>query len=212
MPMSCNGVASIKEAIKKHPEFANVSIPVIFLPFRNRAAVRQLFSDLNLNAKPVNKSIGRSFEMRDPVAVIAKNIEKLVPLFDGRVNHLSNSLPASSNNVITVNTLYEGTDVLLRGLGHNADDLAGPESAKLQAVSQEIADIWKRIGGALPGWADVIAGTESPNSLREQYVFARGIGWQALAQAAAVMAQEAGPLVASQTRNYLEVDLVGEGQ
>ncbi len=28
-------VASIKEALKKHPDLANVSVPVIFMPFRN---------------------------------------------------------------------------------------------------------------------------------------------------------------------------------
>jgi DGQHR domain-containing protein len=94
-------VASIKEVLKKNPKLANVSVPVIFLPFRSRGEVRQLFSDLNLNAKPVNKSIGRSFETRDPIAVITKQLEKLVPLFTGRVNHLSNSLPASSDNVIS---------------------------------------------------------------------------------------------------------------
>src|SRR5262249_21388401 len=155
---------------------ANVSVPVIFIPFRNRGAVRQMFSDLNLNAKPVNKSIGRSFETRDPVAVIAKNVEKIVVLFNGRVNHLSNSLPASSSNVITVNTLYEGTSALLRGLGYDVDALPEGKTGDYAKVSQEIADILTHIIGSLPGWADVTSGKEAPNKLREDYVFAHGIG------------------------------------
>src|SRR5262249_39547079 len=124
--------------------------------------------------------------------VISKNVEKLVPLFAERVNHLSNSLPASSSNVITVNTLYEGTDALVRGLGYDADALPDDGRGDYQKVSKEIADIWAHIIKSLPGWADVAAGSEAPSKLREQYVFAHGIGWQALAQAAAVMAREGG--------------------
>ena len=185
-------VASIKKAIRKHPELANVSIPVIFIPFRNRAAVRQMFSDLNLNAKPVNKSIGRSFETRDPVAVISKNVEKIVVLFNDRVNHMSNSLSASSANVITVNTLYEGTNALLRGLGHDVDALPEDKTDDYPKVSQEFANIWTHIISSLPGWANVTSGKETPSKLREEYVFAHGIGWQALAMAAAVIAEEGG--------------------
>jgi DNA sulfur modification protein DndB len=164
----------------------------VLLPFRSRAAVRQLFGDLNLNAKPVNKSVGRSFETRDPVAVIIKQVEKLVPLFKGRVNHASNSLPASSDNVITVNTLYEGTDSLLRGLGYDRDALWNKTDVEIQKASDTVAEVWKNIIGNLPGWADVIKGDLKPNNLREEYVLAHGIGWQAIALAGATMALECG--------------------
>jgi DNA sulfur modification protein DndB len=184
-------VASIKEVLKKNPRLANVAVPVVLIPFRSRAAVRQLFSDLNLNAKPVNKSVGRSFETRDPVTVIIKQVEKLVPLFKDRVNHASNSLPASSDNVITVNTLYEGTDSLLRGLGYDRDDL-WEKTVEIQGASDAVTDVWKKIVGKLPGWDDVIKGVRKPNELREQYIFAHGIGWQAIALAGATMAQEVG--------------------
>ena len=40
----------------------------------------------------------------------------------------------------------------------------------------------------------------APNSMRERYGFAIGIGWQAIALAASVMAQEAG----SKWLNHLE--------
>lgn len=43
----------------------------------------------------------------------------------------------------------------------------------------------------------------APNSMRERYVFAHGIGWQAIALAASVMAQEAG----SKWLNHLETTL-----
>jgi DNA sulfur modification protein DndB len=95
--------------------------------------------------------------------------------------------------VITVNTLYEGTNVLLRGLGYDVDALPEDKTGDYQKLSQEIANIWTHIISSLPGWANVTSGTETPNKLREKYVFALGIGWQALAMAAAAMAEEGGP-------------------
>jgi DNA sulfur modification protein DndB len=43
-----------------------------------------------------------------------------------------------------------------------------------------------------PGWDDVVKGDRKPNDLREGYIFAHGIGWQAIALAGATMAQECG--------------------
>jgi DNA sulfur modification protein DndB len=103
---------------------------------------------------------------------------------------MSNSLSATSTNVITVNTLYEGTNELLRGLGYDVDALPEDKTGEYQKLSQEIAEIWARIIGSLPGWENVTSGKETPGKLREEYVFAHGIGWQALAMAAAVMARE----------------------
>jgi DNA sulfur modification protein DndB len=117
---------------------------------------------------------------------------QLVPLFNGRVNHASNSLPASSDNVITVNTLYEGTDHILRGLGYDRDTLWDQTSVEIQKASDAVMVVWKAIIADLPGWDDVMKGNLKPNDLREQYVFAHGIGWQAIALAGATMAQELG--------------------
>jgi DNA sulfur modification protein DndB len=186
-------VAAIKEVLKKNPRLANVSVPVVLLPFRGRQQVRQLFSDLNQHAKVVNKSTARSFETRDPVAVMVKHLEKLVPLFVGRVNHASNSLPASSDNVITVNTLYEGTEALLGGLAYDVDSLWDRSDQDVQKISKQVGDVWISITNSLPGWSEVGSIDRKPSTLRDEYVFAHGIGWQAIALAAATMALEFGP-------------------
>jgi hypothetical protein len=81
----------------------------------------------------------------------------------------------------------------LRGLGYDVDALWDHEDAELQKVSREIAGVWSSIISWLPAWDEVINGDRKPNSLREEYVFAHGIGWQAIALAAATMAHEGGP-------------------
>jgi len=85
--------------------------------------------DLNRNAKPPSRTISLSFDTRDPVALIAKEVEKRVKLFTDpsadvlRVNHMSNSLPESSAHVITMNALYEATDSLMKGLATKRFDV-----------------------------------------------------------------------------------------
>jgi DGQHR domain-containing protein len=184
--------ASIREALLKHPELALQQVPVVLVPFRNRAAVRQMFSDLNLNAKPPSKTIGLSFETRDPVALIAKEMEKEIPLFKDRVNHMSNSLPASSANVITMNTLYTGTDDLLRALFDGSgsdpiDDLHGKKvgSPELKKATDAVKKAWEAILLGLPVWKNVLAGHLKPADIREDYVLGFGVGWQAIALASA---------------------------
>jgi hypothetical protein len=60
-------VASVREAIRRAPSIAEATLPVVLIPFESIEQVRQLFADLNLNAKPVSKTIGLAYETRDPL-------------------------------------------------------------------------------------------------------------------------------------------------
>jgi hypothetical protein len=156
-------------------------IPVVLLPYRNTDQVRQLFADLNLNAKPVNKTIGYAFDSRDPIAQLAKKVCTVVTLFDGRVNKRTNSLPKSSANVITLNVLVEGTRSLLEGLSRGSGDSSiDPLTVGESELAWKLFDAWKLIVGAFPQWESVINGEVSPGQLREQYVFPHGLGWLTL--------------------------------
>ena len=182
---------SIKEALKTNPQLAMQQVPVVLIPFNSRSMVRQLFSDLNLNAKAPNKSIGLSFETRDPVVMIARSAESTVQLFRGRVNHFSNSLPASSANVITVNTLVSGTDDLLRARfgGDIAESLSqkGENSPEFASAATFVTQAWSKIIESLPAWDQVQTGTLKAGQVREDYVLGFGVAWQAIAKAVSVL-------------------------
>jgi DGQHR domain-containing protein len=181
-------------------------VPVVLVPYRDHSQVRQMFSDLNLNAKPVSKTVGYDFETRDPVALIAKSAAESVELFQGRVNRHSNSLGSSSAQVITLNTLVQGSRSLIRGLAlRSHPDLvvegtrqeikaAEDEAIKLylsendrSMVADEVAVAWTEIIGAFADyWESVLAGTDgAAGELRAEYVFPHGLGWLGLAEAAA---------------------------
>jgi DNA sulfur modification protein DndB len=186
--------ASIKEALREDPSLAEVQIPVVLIPFTSRGKVRQLFSDLNLNAKPVNRTIGLSFETRDPLAIITKRVAEEVPLFRDRVNRRSNSLAASSENVITMNALYTSNDLLLDAfMGADKDDELSVlrsrpfDDPEIGEAAAPLVELWDVAINALPEWERVLRGATSPGDVRNEYVFAHALGWQAIAHAAAVI-------------------------
>jgi DGQHR domain-containing protein len=189
--------ASIREGVKEQHALATTNIPVVLLPYRNKDDVRQLFSDLNLHAKGISKTIGLAFETRDPIAVLAKRIAQDVALFKDRINMKTNSLPASSPYVITMNTLYEATKWILAALhkcevkevGEKLSQIAShaPSDPLVGEQAEGVVEVWDVIIGALPAWDKVLAGSIKPAELRDEFVFAHGLGWQGIAQATSVI-------------------------
>lgn len=198
---------SLEEAVKEDSAIAREEIPVVIIPFESPDQVRQLFADLNLNAKPISKTIGWAYDHRDPVAILAKKVASNVELFQGRVNMRSNSLPGSSTNVITLNTIVKANSYIVDGVVIRA---AGLDVEDGEAVSREqkdaarsalLADVDHSLEQVQPVWETMISvfsehwdtvikgeptGSRlSPaGELREQFLFPHGLGWLSLAKAA----------------------------
>jgi DNA sulfur modification protein DndB len=185
--------ASIHEALKANPKLASERIPVVLIPYAGEPdLVRQLFSDLNLNAKPANKTIAIAFDTRDFIVHVTKEVASQVELFNGRANPRSNSISDTSTDVITLNTLYEATIEMLESItGKKRAALSKEPHANAAALVPQLTSVWNTIIAALPGWKEVIAGTH-PNELRKKFVHPHGIGWQAIAKATAVIIRKEG--------------------
>lgn len=180
--------AAIKVALKERPRLASQHIPVVLVPYERKAVVRQMFSDLNLNAKPVSKTVGYALETRDPLTLLAKEIAKAVPLFAGRVNFSSNSLPDSSSNVITLNTLRAATEKL--GEVGLSIDFSEVPTGDVPEQHGEIVVLWNLIVDSFPQWQTEVEQAGGAGKLRKEFVFPHGIGVQAIAWAAAIMVAE----------------------
>lgn len=205
--------AALAEALTRNRNLAKQEVPVILLPFTSVKRARQLFSDLNLNAKVVSKTLGLSYESRNPVVLIAKRVMDDVALFDEgrRVNQKGNSLSAKSPAVISMNTLVEVTSNILSALldtpvkslrGHPdliAIENLEPDNDLVIAAAQPVVEAWEVIIDAFPRWQDVIDGEvtagilrdgvkdEEDNVIEEGYVATFGLGWQALGLVAAAV-------------------------
>jgi DNA sulfur modification protein DndB len=201
--------ATIIEALKQNKAlFMREEVPVVILPFKSKDQVRQLFSDLNQQAK-VATSIARSFETRDPVVVATKRVMRDVALFENRVNEQTTSLAKKSPDVITMNTLVLAHEAMLEamfpvnGKGRTFRDHEAlqtirsldPSDTQVADVSDKLRDVWDVVIGAIPQWEDIVADRISARELREGeddsgnggYVFAYGIGWQAIGLVAAAL-------------------------
>ena len=204
---------ALAEAFKQNRKIATEEVPVILLPFESVKRMRQLFSDLNLNAKPASKTQGYAFESRDPIVVLVKRLMQDVALFeDGkRVNQKTNSLAAKSPAVISMNSLVEATTTITAAVldapvkkVRDHDDLKlietkDPTDPAVDDLAGRVGEVWEVIIDAFPQWQDVLSGAKSAgalrdgvkdadgNTLQEGYVSAFGIGWQALALVAAAI-------------------------
>jgi len=182
-------VGTIKKVLETNPELGTVSIPAILIPFKSRGQVRQYFTDLNLHAKKVNNSIGLTFETRDPIALITKELENKIPLFRDAINHFSTSLSSKSKNVITINTAYTCTSLIMKGLKINQDELRGlkPEDERFKEELHRITKVWNKIIEVLPGFDLILQSEISAGEVREKYIHPHGVGWQAVVHAASTM-------------------------
>jgi DNA sulfur modification protein DndB len=204
---------AMAQAYAKDKTIHSQEVPVILLPFEGVDRVRQLFADLNLNAKPVNKTIGLAYEGRDPVVIVAKRLMQEVPLFDhgNRVNTKTNSLSAKSPAVISMNTLVEATtqilaallDTPIKQLREHPElkviENLEPSDKLVKDLASRVADVWNVAINAFPAWKEVREGHLSAGQVRdgvkneagqveeEGYLFAFGLGWQALALVAAAI-------------------------
>lgn len=204
---------AMAQALAKEKGIALEEVPVILLPFESVERVRQLFADLNLNAKPVNKTIGLAYEGRDPVVIVAKRLMQDIDLFDHgrRVNTKTNSLAAKSPTVISMNTLVEVTthllaavlDTPIKQLREHPDlrsiENLEPTDKQVKELAHRVADVLNVAIDALPAWTDVQNEDRTPGQVRdgvkdesgqlveEGYIFAFGLGWQALGLVAAAI-------------------------
>lgn len=92
--------AAIIEALAEGGEtsrrLADQRVSVVLIPYEKPDEVRQLFADLNRNAKPVSQTVALNYEIRDPVVILSKRLAKEIPLFHERINMTSNSLAPTS--------------------------------------------------------------------------------------------------------------------
>jgi DNA sulfur modification protein DndB len=192
-----------KQKMKADPGFAKEEVPVVLIAFHDHDQVRQLFADLNLNAKPVSKATGLDFESRDPAVLVIKAAAELVPLFmeRNRINRRSNSLPKTSDAVITLSTLKEGSDDILAALTKKAyldnngttwekdkDAAIKKFIADTDEAVEALADVWKVITDLFPDQRDeILEKKRTPGDIREDYLFAFGLGQRGLARAAATL-------------------------
>ena len=168
---------SIELAVDQCPELARETIALIVVPHKTVAASQQRFSDLNKNAKPTPKALNVMFEQREEAALLAKDLAKCSDYLNGRVNLTTSNLSKRSPYVVTISTLYEAVKII-------EPVLTGDITAK----SQQLVNYWDVSLAAMPDFDRLLRSEVSPGDIRSKYVYASGLGFEALAETIRVAA------------------------
>jgi DGQHR domain-containing protein len=92
-------------------------VPIILCHGRTLEWARQVFHDLNTLGVQPNAALSISMDQRDPLTYVARQVEKKVPFFSGRINMVRRQLRGSDPHVLTVTALRGGCVTLSEGIG-----------------------------------------------------------------------------------------------
>ena len=205
-------ISSVLGGMEQAPDLYTHQIPVVLLPFKDKNAVKQVFSDLNLNAKAIGKSQGYAFEQRDPKVLLSLAVIENVLVFTGRVNKTTNNLSARSKDVVTLSTMVSSNLEIMTALrGKSEKDLAQdedwrslrkrkPNDPEIVTAASSLIEFWNIYTSKTPGWdklgkeGGVTAGQLRDGIADNQsgYVSAFGVGFQAAANAYAALIRDRG--------------------
>lgn len=93
------------------------AVPVVICHGRTLDWARQVFHDLNTLGVQPNAALSISMDQRDPLTHVARQVEKRVPFFSGRVNMVRRQLRKADPAVVTVTALRGACVTLAEGIG-----------------------------------------------------------------------------------------------
>ena len=164
--------AAIAQAIKENPALREESISVLLFPYENKQRVQQMFSDLNRYVVKTAKSLDILFDQRDLLAKVTLEVCENVPAFQGMVDKDNVSLPARSEKMFTLSSLYDANQELLAEK-RNGDDVFFNE-----LVTTGI-DYWTTVSRFMPDWQRVRNGLR-PIELRQENISTHSVVLRAL--------------------------------
>lgn len=164
--------AAIAQAIKENPALREESISVLLFPYENKQRVQQMFSDLNRYVVKTAKSLDILFDQRDLLAKVTLEVCERVPAFQGMVDKDNVSLPARSEKMFTLSSLYDANQELLAEK-RNSDD------AFFNELVTTGIDYWTTVSKFMPDWQRVRNGLR-PIELRQENISTHSVVLRAL--------------------------------
>jgi DNA sulfur modification protein DndB len=163
--------AGIEEALKERPELGDETIAVVLFRDAGLARSQQMFADLNKHAVRPTKSLGILYDLRNPLAHLARRASDDVPWFRGLTETQSTTISNRAIKLFTLSGIYQGLCSLLH-------------KSKASSVAAEEASLaiefWTEVGRHIPEWDLARQRKVSAAELRQGYIHAHGIALHAL--------------------------------
>lgn len=142
--------AAIAAALEKKPTLRYETLACVFHSYFGYQRSQQMFADLNAHAVRPPRSITVLFDWHDPYAVMAREVIKQVPVFQGLTEMERSSLPPSSPCLFTLSGIYRAIKEVLAGI---PQDEAAQHREKVfrywNLVAENMED-WKRCQNGYP--------------------------------------------------------------
>lgn len=173
------------DTFKSNPEIGSDDITLVLVK-HDRAKARKIFSKVNRYAKAVSKADNLIISEDDYIAIISRDVANNV--FKSLVNSKSNTIPANSNDITTLSTIYEASlDFISESVVYpakaNTEQL--PDSNVQNLWKSEIEKMWITLVKEIQVFTDALAdieetGKDNRVELRETYLLMKPIVQAAL--------------------------------
>lgn len=156
--------AAIKHALEARPDLGDETIAVVLFVDRGLERSQQMFADLNRHAIRPSKSLGVLFDHRDELAQIIRLAILESEFFKDIVELERSSLSRGSRKLLTLSSLYGGTNALLDGI-----------QVESPAEAVKIArDYWETVARYMPEWRMVQERNMAAAGVREDFIHSHG--------------------------------------
>jgi len=147
-------------------------VPIMLFVDMSLEDRQQAFSDINGNASKPSQSLSDSYNQRDQLPILAKDIANNVECFEGLVEFEKNTVSGNSDKLFPLKTLKDAT---AKFLGLRKNDIV-TESQRELAINY-----WQAVGRAL-NWSSTslyLAG-KSAKDIRDESIKTHGVMLNAL--------------------------------
>ncbi len=174
--------AAIESAICDKPELGDETISVVLFEDGGLRRSQQMFADLNQHAIRPTTGINILYDVRSPLAQLARSLVEGVQVFRNLTETERSSISHRSVKLFTLSSIHQGTKALL-------------SKGKVDTVSSSEArlalDYWNAVAEQIPEWKLASQKKAVPAELRREYVHSHGIALHSLGlMGAALVKQE----------------------
>jgi DNA sulfur modification protein DndB len=174
--------AAIEAAICENSELGDETISVVLFQDGGLQRSQQMFADLNQYAIRPTTAIGILYDVRSPLAQLARSLIESVQVFKHLTESERTSISHRSIKLFTLSSIHQGTKSLL---GKRGIDDVTPDEAKLAAR------FWNAVAQYIPEWQLAAQKKANPSELRREFVHSHGIALHSLGLMGAALVKQA---------------------
>ena len=174
--------AAIEAAVSENAELGDETISVVLFEDGGLHRSQQMFADLNQYAIRPTTAIGILYDVRSPLAQLARSLVETVEVFRNLTETERTSISHRSIKLFTLSSIHQGTKSLL---GKRGVDSVTPE--EIEVAGQ----FWNTVAQHIPEWKLAASKKAVPAELRREFVHSHGIALHSLGlMGAALLKQE----------------------